>query len=324
MCKFFLEDGLFKKLFSKYFNDEVTEQTLVDIDMTIMHVLDSELTMDILNYIKAGVVSGTNYSDVYKYIRKNIDSRGVISCSEDDIDKLILSLTLKYLISSKSDGIESLISKKRDFITEAIATKYKVPQSEVTDMMRDDLLNNPNDIYSVDDPPIEGWDRYFFNICSQVARNSKCLSRRIGAVLVKDKSIISTGYNGPPRGIPRCNLRWVLDEKFTNKYKDKIIKPLNAIPACPRHSLGAKSGELLDICVAGHAEENSILNAARMGICTKDSIMYMTCGIPCFRCLIKIINAGISEIVVTGLKFYDDNSEFLINNSKIKVRLYDF
>jgi len=144
-------------------------------------------------------------------------------------------------------------------------------------------------------------------------------------VLVKDKSIISTGYNSPPRGVPSCDLRWTLDPHFIAKYKDKIVVPLDPDkPICPRYSLGAKSGEMLDICAAGHAEENAILNAAWHGISTKGATLFMTCGIPCFRCVVKIINAGIKEIVVTGISFYDDNAEFLLNNSEVKVRFYKF
>jgi len=323
MCKKFIEDVLFAELFLRYFNSGITEKTLVEIDGSIAHTLDSELTLYILNCIKAGVVSGATFFNTYRYIRESVDNK-LTEVTITDLDKLIISLTLKYLINSKSDGAEMLIKTKRDFVTEAIAKKNKVDMKDVTEAMRNELLTNPKDVYSVDDPPITDWDRYFFNICRQVARNSKCLSRRIGAIIVKDKSIISTGYNGPPRGIPRCDLRWILDDNFYTKYSSKIVKPLSDIPTCPRHSLGAKSGELLDICVAAHAEENAIVNAARMGICTKDTIMYMTCGIPCFRCLAKIINSGVSEIVVTGLKFYDDNSEFLLNNSNVKVRLYDF
>lgn len=211
----------------------------------------------------------------------------------------------------------------RDFVKEAAAKKLGININEVTQRH---ILELEKSIYSIHDDPVESWDEYFFNVCRQAARNSKCLSRRIGSVLVQDKSIVSTGYNGPPRGIPSCDKRWTLDLKFREKYAhmlpDAIGNKTNGI--CPRKALAAKSGEMLDICIAGHAEENAILNAARNGIRTKGGTLYMTCGIPCSYCLIKIINAGIKEIVVTGLTFYDDNAEFLLNNSDVKVRLYEF
>jgi len=135
-----------------------------------------------------------------------------------------------------------------------------------------------------------------------VGKQSKCFSRQIGVVLVRDKSIISTGYNGPPRGIPHCEER----------SKQAI---------CPRRVEGYKSGNGLHICVAAHAELNAILNAARMGICTKDATLYCDCGIPCKNCLIALINAGIEEIVCTNMDYYDDLSPFLLGHSNIQVRV---
>lgn len=188
------------------------------------------------------------------------------------------------------------------------------------------MNNLRNDSYVVLDTPIQSWDEYYFNITIQAARRSKCLSRRVGAVLVKDKSVISTGYNGPPRGIPTCDKRWTIDSEFSAKYKNSLVYSIDFNnPRCPRHSLGAKSGEMLDLCLAAHAEENAILNAAWHGISTKGASLYLNCGVPCYRCLIKIINSGIEEIIVIddGL-FFDDNSKYLLNNSNILVRKYNF
>lgn len=318
MCKNFLEDVLFKDLFTLYFYNGVDSDSLVEIDRVILS-FDSEVVWDVLNIIKACVVSETPFKESYKLIRDYIDVKNV---NIKLADKFILSLTLKHLINLKSDGIEQLIRVRRDFISEAISEHLKIPLKDITDDMKKDMIIKEERNYSVNDSPVKNWDEYFFNICRQAARNSKCLSRRVGSVLVKDKSILSTGYNGPPRGIPRCDLRWSLDANFMETYGTKVTGEVEGI--CPRKALGAKSGELLDLCIAGHAEENAILNAARMGICTKDTTLYMNCNIPCFRCVIKIINAGVSEIVVKGLSFNDDNSEFLLNNSDVKVRLYNF
>jgi dCMP deaminase len=176
--------------------------------------------------------------------------------------------------------------------------------------------------YNVEEEPNVSWDEHYFNICVQVSRNSKCLSRKIGAILVRDKRIISSGYNGPPEGIPSCDNRWFLDDVFRRQYISGVETDL--IGKCPRKVLGFKSGEGLDVCPAVHAEANSVVNCARMGTESKGATMYMSCGIPCMNCMKEIMNAGVKEIVVTKFSFYDDTSRYLLENSEIKVRIYDF
>ena len=141
------------------------------------------------------------------------------------------------------------------------------------------------------------WDDYFLKVATVVASNSKCQSRQIGAVLVKDKAIISTGYNGPPRGVPHCE-------------------------RCPRQLQGYKSSEGLHLCPATHAEANCIVQAAKNGICTNNSIMYLTCNVPCKNCLALIINAGIEEVVCVSLDWYDELSPFLVAQSDLIIREY--
>jgi dCMP deaminase len=158
----------------------------------------------------------------------------------------------------------------------------------------------------------KSWDKYYYNVCVEVADNSKCLSRGIGAILVRDKCIISTGYNGGPRGSIRCDQRPDIKERFRQE------------GVCPRKAMGYGSGQGLEYCIAAHAEENSILMCARMGVVAKDAVMYMTCGIPCKNCMIKIINVGVKELVVTKMDLYDEASEYLLANSDVNVRLYDF
>ena len=166
------------------------------------------------------------------------------------------------------------------------------------------------------------WDEYFLEICNTISTNSKCLSRKIGAIIVRDKSIISTGYNGPPSGVPSCSKRYFIDEKFKQKLIEiERIDASDFETTCPRQALGFKSGEGLEWCVAGHAERNTIVNAAKNGVCVKDCIMYMSCGIPCAPCLVEIINSGIEEIVVTNMKYYDIMGEYLIKESGLKVRI---
>lgn len=171
---------------------------------------------------------------------------------------------------------------------------------------------------------VNSWDEYYYGICVVVARNSKCFSRQIGSILVKDKSIISTGYNGPPRGIPRCDKRHLVDDDLFDLYKSRGIKSKELVGRCPRQVLGFKSGEGLEWCIAGHSERNVLINAARHGISTKGAIIYMTCSVPCSSCLVEIINAGVKEIVVTGFEFYDVSAKYLLDNSDLKIRKFDF
>jgi len=312
MNKNFTEDFLFKTLWA--------EGHSIDLESEEFKSFSEEDMYDILNLIKASLVSNISFNQCYQHVcSKKSKGNG-----KEALKALTFHLAFKHLVALNDPDILSL-SGKRDFIAEVAAQKYNLPIESITDVERKDLLNDSDEVYSITDPPVDNWDEYYFNVCRQAARHSKCLSRRIGAILVKDKSIVSTGYNGPPRGVPSCDHRWQMDPYFIAKYESQVVIPIDhSKPICPRYNLGAKSGELLDICIAGHAEENAILNAAWHGISTKGATLFMTCAIPCFRCIIKIINAGISEIVVTGISFYDDNAEFLLNNSKVKVRFYNF
>jgi len=182
------------------------------------------------------------------------------------------------------------------------------------------------------------WDQWYHEICIIVAKKSQCLSRHVGAILVRDKAIVSQGYNGPPRGVQTCDKRWLNDPELRKAagFETEYSKYINQTQIerkyetelkgiCPRYipEMGFKSGEGLEWCVAGHAERNVLINAARLGIPTKGAKMYMDCGIPCTPCLVEIINAGIEEIIVTKLEFYDQSAEYVLNEGKIKWRTYN-
>ena len=163
------------------------------------------------------------------------------------------------------------------------------------------------------------WDQRFANVCEAIADWSSCLSRQIGAVIVRDKTIVSTGFNGPPRGVVHCGPdRIEKDPYFITHHIDPKLRNI-----CPRRALGYGSGEGLHICSASHAEENAIVNAARLGISTLGTSIYMNCGIPCKDCLKKIINAGIEEIICLDThSWYDELSKFLVKESNLKVRAF--
>jgi len=117
------------------------------------------------------------------------------------------------------------------------------------------------------------WDRYFIEIARMVAMRSNCVKRRVAAVIVKDRRIISTGYNGTPRGVKNCSEG-----------------------GCPRCSRFGPSGADLEECLCSHAEENAITQSAYHGVNIKGSHLYTTYS-PCLICTKMIINAGISEVV---------------------------
>ena len=191
----------------------------------------------------------------------------------------------------------------------------------------------------------ERWDKYYYGLCKEVSKNSQCLSRKIGAILVKDKSIVSTGYNGPPRGVRTCDTRWLVDSQLIEEFNNRVTqkgrsdKKITSIKLgldeelykekfegkCPRYvpEMGFKSGEGLEWCVAGHAERNALINAARFGIATKGTKIYMDCGVPCTPCLVEIINAGIEEVIVSKMTFYDQSAEYPVKESGISIRVYD-
>lgn len=167
------------------------------------------------------------------------------------------------------------------------------------------------------------WDTYFHSICKSVASKSPCLSRKIGALLVRDNSIVSTGYNGPPRGIPHCGHdRFMKDESLSGMLRGKQLQKSVVKTTCPRRILNFKSGEGMQWCPAQHAEENAVSNAARNGVSVLETTLYMNSVIPCQKCFGTLINAGIVEIVIEDITLYDKHTEFLINNSSIKIRSF--
>jgi dCMP deaminase len=171
------------------------------------------------------------------------------------------------------------------------------------------------------------WDLYFRGLCNAIGENSRCLSRQIGAILVYDRSVISTGYNGPPRGVPHCGKDRYGKDPFLRGEIEKTIDPTymtSTFLKCPRRVMGYPSGEGLEWCPAAHAEQNCIANAAREGHETRASTMYMNCGVPCKICMAMIVNAGIIEVVCSSTEIiYDDMSIYIAKSVDLLVRDYD-
>lgn len=167
------------------------------------------------------------------------------------------------------------------------------------------------------------WDIYFLRICNTIASNSKCLSRKLGAILVKDHAIISSGYNGPARGTKHCNER---DIEFYEALDNQLSKIRTEADdkTCPRRYMGYKSGEGLHLCQAGHAERNALIQAARNGISTLDTTLYLNGGHCCKDCCIEMINAGVKELVcLDGSPDYDRYATVILTEGGIKIRKVD-
>lgn len=120
------------------------------------------------------------------------------------------------------------------------------------------------------------WDSYFMEITRVVATRSTCLRRQVGALLVRDKRILSSGYNGSPRGLDHC-----LDV------------------GCIREKMGIPSGQRQELCRGLHAEQNAIVHAAFHGIAIAGATLYVTHQ-PCITCAKMIINAGITTVIFSG------------------------
>ncbi len=139
------------------------------------------------------------------------------------------------------------------------------------------------------------WDEYFLEVARLVCKRATCLRRSVGAVLVKDKKILATGYNGAPAGLKHC-----LDI------------------GCLREKLKVPSGERQELCRGLHAEQNVLVQAALYGVSTKGSVLYVT-NQPCVICAKMLINAGIKEIVISG-GYPDKLARRFLKEAKIKVR----
>lgn len=140
------------------------------------------------------------------------------------------------------------------------------------------------------------WDEYFMKIAQVAALRSNCIKRKVAAVIVRDQRVISTGYNGTPRGIKNCSEG-----------------------GCPRCHTFGKSGEHLDECLCAHAEENAIAQAAYHGVRISGATLYSTYS-PCLRCTKLIINSGIGEVIYSLSYPMEKLPLGLLKEAGVKVR----
>ncbi len=142
------------------------------------------------------------------------------------------------------------------------------------------------------------WDDYFMQISELVKTRSTCIRRQVGATVVLDRRIISTGYNGAPKGTTHCE-----------------------VVGCMRELLNVPSGERHELCRATHAEQNAIVQAAYSGTSLKGATIYVTCQ-PCSMCAKLLINAGIVKIVYNG-NYPDKLSLELLFEANVELVNYE-
>ncbi len=138
------------------------------------------------------------------------------------------------------------------------------------------------------------WDEYFLQMAQLAATRSTCLRRHVGAILVRDRRVIATGYNGAPSGIKHC-----------------------IETGCLRQQLKIPSGQRYEICRGNHAEQNAIINAAYYGVSTEGATLYCTHQ-PCTICARMLINAGIRRVVHLG-DFPDERAVAFLQEAGIEL-----
>lgn len=143
-------------------------------------------------------------------------------------------------------------------------------------------------------PHRPSWVTYFMDITTLVAKRSTCMRRAVGAIIVKDKRILSTGYNGAPSGIAHCRET-----------------------GCLREQLKVPSGERHELCRGIHAEQNAIIQAAYHGVSIRKATLFCT-HMPCSICAKMIINAGISKIYYLS-GYADDMSLAMFDEAGLKI-----
>ena len=139
------------------------------------------------------------------------------------------------------------------------------------------------------------WDEYFMEMAELTAKRSTCMRRHVGAVIVKDRHAIATGYNGAPSGIMHCEERG----------------------GCIRQQLNVPSGQRHELCMALHAEQNAIIQAAVMGNSVEGGTIYITHQ-PCAICAKIILNAGIKRIVIKE-GYPDELAASILDEAGLKV-----
>lgn len=138
------------------------------------------------------------------------------------------------------------------------------------------------------------WDHYFIKIAEDVSERAICVKRKVGAIIVKNKHLLSTGYNGAPKGFAHCTEE-----------------------TCIRKQMNVPSGQRHELCRGLHAEQNAIIQAAVYGVAIEGGTLYTTYQ-PCVICAKMMINAGLKRLVYTG-GYPDELAADMLKESKMEV-----
>ncbi|KAF2457462.1 cytidine deaminase-like protein [Lineolata rhizophorae] len=160
------------------------------------------------------------------------------------------------------------------------------------------------------------WDQYFMQLASLAASRSNCMKRRVGAVLVRDRRVVSTGYNGTPRGIRNCNAGGC-----------PRCNGVSSNDAEGKGNLSSSSGHALSTCLCLHAEENALLEAGRdrldrrgEGEGSHCTLYSDTC--PCLTCAVKIAQVGIAEVVYSKSYSMDSTTAAVLGEAGVELRQF--
>lgn len=140
------------------------------------------------------------------------------------------------------------------------------------------------------------WDEYFLQIATLAATRSTCLRRNVGCVLVRDRHVLATGYNGVPAKAPHC-----------------------ADKGCLRQERNIPSGQRMDICRAVHAEANAIAQCAKLGVCVQGATAYVTVT-PCSKCAALLVQAGVTAVVSSGV-YPDEDTKAILEEANVTVKI---
>ena len=140
------------------------------------------------------------------------------------------------------------------------------------------------------------WDEYFVQIATLAASRSTCMRRTVGCVLVRDRHVLATGYNGVPAKAAHCSER-----------------------GCLRKELNIPSGERMDICRAVHAEANAIAQCAKLGVCVDGATAYVTVT-PCSKCAALLVQAGVKAVVSAGI-YPDEATKAILEEAGVEIKI---
>ncbi|MFN0118130.1 MAG: deaminase [Elusimicrobiota bacterium] len=202
--------------------------------------------------------------------------------------------TFSEFLQHEKKELHSDDPTKQNLLATAKLADYKVSNNSSMEVLHSQLSKLFTGLMM--HRPRPSWDEYFMKIAQVVASRSNCMKRKVAALIVKDGRIISTGYNGTPRGTVNCSEG-----------------------GCPRCNSFKPSGQGLSDCYCSHAEENAIVQASYHGISIKGASLYTTFS-PCLICTKMIINSGIVEVVYNKAYSLGDEALKLLKQPHIKVR----